>query len=112
MRRGLLLMLLLCGLLWLASPLTAGAADDGAGSPAVPEEVWALPLTLPPLAYVVHPVGNGPLPLVIMNHGVSLNARDRSFFPLVEFRDAAMWFARQGYLVVAPAGAAYGAAAL
>jgi dienelactone hydrolase len=47
-----------------------------------------------------------------MNHGVSLNARERSFFPLVEFRDAAMWFARQGYLVVAPAGPGYGAMAL
>jgi hypothetical protein len=38
----------------------------------------------------------------VMNHGVSLNAHERSFFPLVEFRDAAMWFARRGYLVVAP----------
>jgi dienelactone hydrolase len=47
-----------------------------------------------------------------MNHGVSLNARERSFFPLVEFRDAAMWFARRGYMVVAPTGPGYGAAAL
>jgi dienelactone hydrolase len=47
-----------------------------------------------------------------MNHGVSLNARERSFFPLVEFRDAALWFARRGYLVVAPTGSGYGAAAL
>jgi len=47
-----------------------------------------------------------------MNHGVSLNARERSFFPLVEFRDAAMWFARRGYLVVAPVGPGYGAMAL
>jgi dienelactone hydrolase len=47
-----------------------------------------------------------------MNHGVSLNPVDRSFFPLVEFRDAAMWFARRGYMVVAPTGPGYGAAAL
>jgi dienelactone hydrolase len=47
-----------------------------------------------------------------MNHGVSLDPQDRSFFPLVEFRDAAMWFARRGYLVVAPTGPGYGAAAL
>jgi pimeloyl-ACP methyl ester carboxylesterase len=47
-----------------------------------------------------------------MNHGVSLNARERGFFPLVEFRDAAMWFARRGYLVVAPVGPGYGAMAL
>jgi dienelactone hydrolase len=45
-------------------------------------------------------------------HGVSLNARERGFFPLVEFRDAAIWFARRGYLVVAPTGPGYGAMAL
>src|ERR1700757_2669592 len=78
----------------------------------IQEEIWALPLTLPSVAYVVRPVGNGPFPLAVMNHGVSLNPVDRSFFPLVEFRDAAMWFARRGYLVVAPTGSGYGAAAL
>jgi dienelactone hydrolase len=36
----------------------------------------------------------------------------RSFFPLVEFRDAAKWFAKRGYLVVAPVGTGYGAAAI
>ena len=80
--------------------------------PQIQEEVWALPLTHPTVAYVVRPTGPGPFPLAVMNHGVSLNAKDRSFFPLVEFRDAAMWFARRGYLVVAPAGPGYGAAAL
>jgi dienelactone hydrolase len=47
-----------------------------------------------------------------MNHGVLMNQRERGFFPLVEFRDAAMWFARRGYMVVAPSGTGYGAAAL
>jgi hypothetical protein len=37
-----------------------------------------------------------------MNHGESLDATERSFFPLVEFRDAAFWFARRGNLVVVP----------
>ena len=78
----------------------------------IQEEIWALPLILPTVAYVVRPVGNGPFPLAVMNHGVSLDARERSFFPLVEFRDAAMWFARRGYLVVAPTGPAYGAGAI
>jgi dienelactone hydrolase len=63
-------------------------------------------------AYLVRPVGDGPFPLVIMNHGVSLNATDRGFFPLVEFRDAAKWFAKRGYLVVAPVGSGYGASAI
>ena len=74
--------------------------------------MWALPLPLPTIAYVVRPVGDGPFPLAIMNHGVSLDPVQRSFFPLVEFRDAAMWFARRGYMVVAPSGSGYGAAAV
>ena len=87
------------------------AADDASPRP-IQEEVWALPVMLPTLAYVARPVGAGPFPLVVMNHGVSLNAQERAFFPLVEFRDAAMWFARRGYMVVAPTGSGYGAAAL
>ena len=78
----------------------------------IQEEIWALPLPLPMFAYLVRPVGDGPFPLVIMNHGVSLDPIDRSFFPLVEFRDAAKWFAQRGYLVVAPVGTGYGAAAI
>jgi dienelactone hydrolase len=90
---------------------SAAFAQERPASRAIQEEVWAIPLTLPTVAYVVRPVGEGPFPLVVMNHGVSLDARERSFFPLVEFRDAAMWFARRGYMVVAPTGG-YGAAAL
>ena len=90
----------------------AAVADDRLASRAIQEEVWAIPVTLPTIAYVVRPVGDGPFPLVIMNHGVSLNQRERGFFPLIEFRDAAMWFARRGYMVVAPSGSGYGAAAL
>jgi dienelactone hydrolase len=86
----------------------AAAADDVK----LQEEVWALPLPTPTIAYVVRPVGNGPFPLAIMNHGVSMDPVQRIFFPLVEFRDAAMWFARRGYMVVAPSGPGYGAAAV
>lgn len=86
----------------------AAAADDPLP---LQEEVWALPLPMPTIAYVVRPVGDGPFPLAIMNHGVALDPVQRGFFPLVEFRDAAMWFARRGYMVVAPSGPGYGAAA-
>src|SRR3954453_8798528 len=99
-------------LLLLSSLVTPSRADDRGASPRIQEEVWVLPLPLPMLAYLVRPVGDGPFPLVIMNHGVSLKPADRSFFPLVEFRDAAKWFARRGYLVVAPVGTGYGAAAI
>jgi pimeloyl-ACP methyl ester carboxylesterase len=47
-----------------------------------------------------------------MNHGVALDAKERSFFPVIEFRDAALWFARQGYVVVAPVRPGYGATAI
>ena len=88
------------------------ACGQSGHSRPIQEEIWALPLPLPMFAYLVRPVGDGPFPLVIMNHGVSLNPTDRSFFPLVEFRDAAKWFAQRGYLVVAPVGTGYGAAAI
>jgi dienelactone hydrolase len=98
-------------LLLLADLITPSRADDQAASRRIQEEMWALQLPLPMFAYLVRPVGDGPFPMVIMNHGVSLNPTDRSFFPLVEFRDAAMWFARRGNLVVAPVGSGYGAVA-
>ena len=89
----------------------AAFADERTVEQTIQEEVWAIPVTLPTIAYVVRPVGKGPFPLVVMNHGVSLNQKERGFFPLVEFRDAAMWFAKRGYMVVAPTGSGYGAAA-
>jgi dienelactone hydrolase len=95
-----------------AGLMSVAIAEDVTAPPNLREELWALTLPLPMFAYVVHPVGDGPFPLVIMNHGVSLNAKERSFFPLVEFRDAAFWFARRGYMVVAPTGSGYGAAAI
>jgi hypothetical protein len=47
-----------------------------------------------------------------MNHGVALDPKERSYFPVIEFRDAALWFAKQGYVVVAPIRPGYGAAAI
>lgn len=90
----------------------AAFTDERPADQTIQEEVWAIPVTLPTIAYVVRPVGKGPFPLVVINHGVSMNQKERGFFPLVEFRDAAMWFARRGYMVVAPSGTGYGAAAL
>jgi dienelactone hydrolase len=95
----------------LTTAASAAIAADGE-QPQLQEEVWALPLPVPTIAYVVRPIGDGPFPLAIMNHGVSLDPVQRSFFPLVEFRDAAMWFARRGYMVVAPTGSGYGVAAI
>src|ERR1700704_5709916 len=111
MFRYLLRVLVVCIIAVMVLAATA-FADDQPVNRSIQEEVWAIPVTLPTIAYVVRPVGDGTVPLVVMNHGVSLNQRERGFFPLVEFRDAAMWFARRGYMVVAPSGSGYGAAAL
>jgi dienelactone hydrolase len=111
MLRSLLRVFVVCIIAIIVLAATA-FADDQPENRSIQEEVWAIPVTLPTIAYVVRPVGDGPFPLVVMNHGVSLNQRERSFFPLVEFRDAAMWFARRGYMVVAPSGSGYGATAL
>jgi dienelactone hydrolase len=111
MHRSLSLLPALLILAALTAPDVCRSADNRTLLP-VREEIWALPLIQPTIAYVARPIHDGPLPLIVMNHGVSLNARERSFFPLVEFRDAALWFARRGYLVVAPSGSGYGGGAL
>lgn len=81
----------------------SAASDVGRGDQVqVEEKLILLPSPLPVLAYMFRPRIEGPLPLVVMNHGESLDANERSFFPLVEFRDAAFWFARRGNVVVVP----------
>ena len=94
---------------------TAAGVDqksDNAAVAQVREELWAIPSTIPMLAYVIRPAGDGPFPLLVMNHGVSLDPKERSYFPAIEFRDAALWFSKQGYVVVAPLRPGYGATAI
>ncbi|MEZ5821646.1 MAG: dienelactone hydrolase [Xanthobacteraceae bacterium] len=105
---------------WLAATIAAlgllGAEPQpcpalAAGEPREPqvqEELWSLPLPIPMRGYVARPTGDGPFPMVLMNHGISNSVSDRIFFPQVEFRAAALWFARQGYLVVVPLRPGYG----
>ena len=99
MLKRLLVILLLLVPLALRSP---AAADDRTAGPNIQEEIWGLPFPLPLLAFVVRPVGDGPFPLVIMNHGISLDYNQRAMFPMIEYRDAAFWFARRGYVVISP----------
>ena len=96
----LLQILLLATIALLACRPASG--DESASPPGIEEEMWALPFPLPVLAYVVRPLGDGPFPLVVMNHGISLDANQRTMFPTVEYRDAAFWFARRGYFVISP----------
>lgn len=93
LKRLLVLLILLAGL-----PLhSASVAGEVAASPRIQEEIWELPFPLPVLAFVVKPVGDGPFPLLIMNHGIALGLQERTMFPTIEYRAAARWFANQGY---------------
>ena len=98
-------------ILLLPHAAIAETAQD-TSAPQLREEIWAIPSAVPMLAYMVRPSGAGPFPLLVMNHGVSLDPKERSYFPVIEFRDAAIWFARQGYVVVAPVRPGYGATAI
>jgi dienelactone hydrolase len=100
--------------LLLPNSAVAGADENfqRPPSPRLYEEMWAIPSTIPMLAYVIRPACGGPFPLLVMNHGVSLDPKERSYFPVIEFRDAAVWFASQGYVVVAPVRPGYGASAI
>ena len=95
---------------FMSAGIFTALADDRAGGQQLREETWALMTPLPMFAYVVRPVAGGPFPLAVMNHGIAIGEKERSFFPLIEFRDAAFWFARHGYVVVAPVR--YGATAV
>ncbi|MET4602863.1 pimeloyl-ACP methyl ester carboxylesterase [Bradyrhizobium sp. JR4.1] len=41
-----------------------------------------------------------------------MDPKERSFYPMVEFRDAAFWFARRGHLVVVPIRPGFGSSAI
>src|ERR1700737_1226665 len=99
--------------LFLPNLVMAGPRPEPPPAPRVHGEVWAIPSSpVPMLAYLIRPIGGGPFPLVVMNHGVSLDAKEGSFFPVIEFGDAALWFARHRYVVVAPVRPGYGATAI
>jgi len=108
MPKRFLQILLLSTIALLACRPASGA--ESTSPPRIEEEMWALPFPLPVLAYVVRPLGDGPFPLVVMNHGISLDAEQRTMFPPIEYRDAAYWFARRGYFVISPLR--YGASSL
>ena len=67
--------------------------------------LWLLPSqdpAVPMLTTVFRPAGDGPFPMVLMNHGTTRSPTERLFFPLLEFNAAAEWFADRKNVVVAP----------
>jgi dienelactone hydrolase len=107
-----IIQLIALALLLSHAAASAGETTQDTFAPQLREEMWAIPSAVPMLAYMIRPVGRGPFPLLVMNHGVSLDPKERSYFPVIEFRDAALWFARQGYVVVAPVRPGYGGTAI
>jgi dienelactone hydrolase len=107
-----IIQLIALALLLSHAAAAAGETTQDTFAPQLREEMWAIPSAVPMLAYMIRPVGRGPFPLLVMNHGVSLDPKERSYFPVIEFRDAALWFARQGYVVVAPVRPGYGGTAI
>ena len=59
MLRNLLRVLIAYSLVLLVL-VVAALADDRPARQAIQEEVWAIPVTLPTIAFVVRPVGDGP----------------------------------------------------
>jgi dienelactone hydrolase len=103
------LMFLMAAGLAIGGPISRSAAVE---APQVREELWVIPSAIPMLAYLIRPVGRGPFPLAVMNHGVAFDPTEGGYFPLIEFRDAALWLARQGYVVAAVVRSGYGMAAI
>jgi len=74
-------------------------------------QLWLVPSTDPSVLMrttVFRPPGEGPFPLVVMNHGTAQNPVQRQYFPLLEFEAAALWFVEQGFVVAAPQRPGYG----
>ena len=61
----------------VAATVSSAWAADRPAVQEVREETWALMTPLPIFAYVVRPVGGGPYPLLIMNHGISGDPQQR-----------------------------------
>ena len=110
--RSLAAGLFTAAVLLIAPGAQGRAAADQPRPTQIEERLVFLPLPIPVLAFVARPLIDGPLKLVVMNHGESLDPTARSFIPIVEFREAALWFAKQGNLVVVPVRPGFGAAAL
>jgi len=74
-------------------------------------QVWLVPSTDPSelmRTTVLRPPGDGPFPLLIMNHGTTMSAPQRADFPMLEFEAAALWFVNQGFVVAAPQRTGHG----
>ena len=110
--------------IWLSLVVTLLVSHIAVGGPVVSmpgpvdiegtrsrRQLWLVPSTDPSVLMrttVFRPPGEGPFPLVVMNHGTAQNPVQRQYFPLLEFEAAALWFVEQGFVVAAPQRPGYG----
>jgi dienelactone hydrolase len=89
----------------LAGPIASIPGPVDAQGSVGRRQLWRVPSNDPDVLMfttVFRPAGNGPFPLVVMNHGTTQNPLQRHYFPLLEFEAAALWFVGQGFVVAAP----------
>ena len=82
--KPIILVIQLIALVLLLPHAAAGAGESTQNTlaPELREELWAIPSTIPMLAYMVRHIGKGPFPLVVINHGVSLDQKKEATFLL------------------------------
>jgi dienelactone hydrolase len=87
----------------LAGQTTAGPQGPEAGADR--RQLWLLPIQGERLlmrATVLRPPGDGPFPLVVINHGSVESADMRAKFPMPDYPLISRWFLDRGYAVALP----------
>jgi dienelactone hydrolase len=95
----------------IAGPIVLMPGPQDAEGEQSRRQLWLVPSpdpAVPMQTTVFRPPGAGPFPMVLMNHGATQSGVERTFFPLLEFESAALWFVRRGHVVVAPQRSGYG----
>ncbi len=75
-------------------------------------QLWLVPLPGERLlmhTFLLRPRGDGPFPLVVINHGSNQNAELRAHFDLSAYHKLAYWFLARGFAVALPIRPGHGA---
>lgn len=102
------------GLMLAIGMAGSAAAQDAAPAPAPVEEVVVIPL--PPaarwphlVATILRPEGQGPFPVIVMNHGSPGTAAERARMGRYRATRGSQEFLKRGFMVVLPMRRGYGA---
>lgn len=88
------------------------AGPQGPEQGALRRQSWLLPSGQPGVlmrATLFRPLGPGPFPLLVMNHGTTQNGERRRLLPLPQFETVSPWFVRHGFAVAVPERPGHGA---